>query len=78
MSKFIATSAIRGTHYIVDRFEKMYNEAMKDPGPDTPIKFPNTVYYLPVIYGILGHKVEKIRELYLTSPLANNPPAYPG
>jgi len=63
MSKFIATHAIRGAHEIVNRFEQMYNEAMKDPGPDAPIKFPNTVYYLPVIYGILGHKVEKIGDL---------------
>lgn len=63
MSRFIATHAIRGAHDVVGRFEQMYNEAMKDPGPDAPIKFPNTVYYLPVIYGLLGHKVEKIGDL---------------
>jgi len=63
MSRFIATSAIRGAHEVVGRFEKMYHEAMKKPGPDAPIKFPNTVYYLPVIYGILGHKVQTIKDL---------------
>ncbi|MDD5094707.1 MAG: acetyl-CoA decarbonylase/synthase complex subunit alpha/beta [Dehalococcoidia bacterium] len=63
MSRFIAKSAIRGTSEIVNRFEKLYNNALKDPGGDHPIKFPNTVYYLPVIYGLLGHKVEKVSDL---------------
>ena len=29
-------------------------------GANEPIGFPDTAYYLPVIYGILGHKVEKL------------------
>ena len=63
MSRFIATSAIKGATEIVRRFEDEYNKAMKDPGPDAPIKFPNTSYYLPVINGILGNQVAKISDL---------------
>ncbi|MFO8101071.1 MAG: acetyl-CoA decarbonylase/synthase complex subunit alpha/beta [Dehalococcoidia bacterium] len=63
MSRFIATHAIRGAHEVVGRFEQMYKEALENPGADTPIVWPNTVYYLPVIYGILGHKVEKVSDL---------------
>lgn len=63
MSRFIAKSAIRGAHDVVTRLDSLYQSALQNPGADTPIKLPNTVYYLPVIYGLLGHKVEKISDL---------------
>lgn len=63
MSRFIATSAIRGAHGIVAEAEKLLKEAMGKLGPETPVAFPNTAYYLPVIYGLTGHKVEKLKDL---------------
>jgi len=60
MSKIIASAAIRGAHKIAERAEKKWQEAMDKWGPNEPIGFPNTAYYLPVIYGILGIKVEKL------------------
>lgn len=60
MSKIIASAAIRGAHKITERAEKEWREAMDKYGPNEPIGFPNTAYYLPVIYGILGMKVEKL------------------
>jgi len=59
MSKIIASAAIRGAYKIVDRAEKKWQQTMDKWGANEPVGFPNTAYYLPVIYGILGIKVEK-------------------
>ena len=63
MSKIIASAAIRGAHKIVDRADKKWQEAMDRWGANEPVGFPNTAYYLPVIYGILGTKVEKLGDM---------------
>lgn len=60
MSKIICSAAIRGAHKIVERAERKYESALEKFGPDKEIGFPNTAYYLPIIYGILGMKVEKL------------------
>jgi acetyl-CoA synthase len=64
MSKLIATRAIRGAHKLVLRAEKELNQAIKEKGPETKVEFPNTGYYLPISYGILGLKVETLEGLY--------------
>src|SRR3989304_1134116 len=60
MSKIIASAAIRGAYKIVGQAEEKWQQAMDKWGPNEPVGFPNTAYYLPVIYGILGIKVEKL------------------
>jgi acetyl-CoA synthase len=63
MSKLIASAAIRGAHKIVGQAEEKWREAMDKWGANEPVGFPNTAYYLPVIYGILGIKVEKLGDM---------------
>ncbi len=63
MSKIIASAAIRGAHKIVDRAEKKWQQAMDKWGANESVGFPNTAYYLPIIYGILGTKVEKLGDM---------------
>lgn len=63
MSKIIASAAIRGAHKIVGQAEKKWQQAMDKWGANEPVGFPNTAYYLPVIYGILGMKVEKLGDM---------------
>jgi len=63
MSKIIASAAIRGAHRIVDNAENKWKEAMDKWGANEPVGFPNTAYYLPIIYGILGEKVEKLGDM---------------
>ena len=63
MSKIIASAAIRGAHKIVAQAEKKWQEAMDKHGAKEPVGFPNTAYYLPIIYGILGMKVEKLGDM---------------
>lgn len=63
MSKLIAAAAIRGAHKIVSQAEEKYKQAVDKFGPNQEVAFPNTGYYLPIIYGILGHKVEKLSDM---------------
>ena len=63
MSKIIASAAIRGAYKIVENAEARWKMAMEQWGANEPIGFPNTAYYLPIIYGILGHKVEKLGDM---------------
>ena len=63
MSRYIATHAIRGANALVTEAELMLGKALREKGSDTPVAFPNTAYYLPVIYGMTGAAIEKIGQL---------------
>jgi acetyl-CoA synthase len=63
MSKIIASAAIRGAHKIIERADNKWRQAMDKWGANEPVGFPNTAYYLPIIYGILGIKVEKLGDM---------------
>jgi acetyl-CoA synthase len=63
VSKIICSAAIRGAHKIVDRAEQKWKEAMDRWGPKEEVGFPNTAYYLPVIYGMTGIKVERLGDM---------------
>ena len=63
MSRYIATAAIRGANYIVKEAEQMLQEALRDLGPETPVQFPNTAYFLPTILGFTGIEVSKLGDL---------------
>ena len=66
MSKIIATAAIRGAHEMVARAEAALAKAIEQKGKDTPVAYPNTAYYLPIMYLFLGQKVE-IDFMFFTS-----------
>ncbi len=63
MSKIIASAAIQGGYKIFGRAETKWREAMDKWGANQPVGFPNTAYYLPVTYGILGMKVERLGDM---------------
>ncbi|MDX1415319.1 MAG: acetyl-CoA decarbonylase/synthase complex subunit alpha/beta [Candidatus Promineifilaceae bacterium] len=63
MSRYIATRAIRGANALVTEAEFMLNKTIVEKGPDTPVAFPNTAYYLPLIYGMTRIEVETIKDL---------------
>ncbi len=63
MSRYIATRAIRGANGLVTEAELMLNKALAEKGPDTPVQFPNTAYYLPVILGMTGREITTIGQL---------------
>jgi acetyl-CoA synthase len=63
MSKIIASAAIRGAHKIYQRAEEKIKEALEKYGPEHEVGFPNTAYYLPIIYAITGIGVSKLKDM---------------
>jgi len=63
MSRFVATSAIRGAARMVGEADVAVQGALERLGPDTPVAFTNTAYFLPVIYAFTGRKVEVLGDL---------------
>ncbi len=72
MSRYIATRAIRGANALVTEAELMLDKALAEKGPDAPVAFPNTAYYLPLIYGMTGIAVETLGQLPEVMNIARN------
>jgi acetyl-CoA synthase len=62
MSKIIASAAIRGAHKIAKQAEDILARAIKEKGEDCRVEFPNTGYYIPIIYSMTGRSVEKLSD----------------
>ncbi len=63
MSKLVAFAAIQGAYNIVSKAEGRYKKALETYEASTKVGFPNTAYYLPVIYSLTGHKVETLEDM---------------
>ena len=63
MSKLVAFAAIQGGYNIVSEVEGELTKALATHNADTKVGFPNTAYYLPVIYSLLGLKCETLEDL---------------
>ncbi len=63
MSKLVAFAAIQGGYNIVSKVEGEYKKALDTYTADTKVGFPNTAYYLPVIYSLTGIKVETLEDM---------------
>jgi len=63
MSKLICSAAIRGAYKIVSRAEQKVEQLIQAKGPDQKVELPDTGYYLPVIYSMLGMKVETVGQM---------------
>jgi len=62
MSKIIASAAIRGAHKIAKQADDILTRAIKEKGKDCRVEFPNTGYYIPIIYSMTGKAVEKLSD----------------
>ena len=65
MSKIISSIAISGAEKVVGAVDSLVKQVIADKGEDCPLGFPDTAYYLPVIYSLLGHKVENLGDVLL-------------
>ncbi len=63
MSEFVAAKAQRGAENLVAAFAQLLEKTMAENDAHTPISFPDTVYYLPVVLGMTGKAMEKISDL---------------
>ena len=68
MSKLIAFAAIQGGYKVVSEVEGLYEKALQTYNADTKVEFPNTGYFLPVIYSLTGLKVTCLEDI--KKPLA--------
>ncbi|GAI53933.1 unnamed protein product, partial [marine sediment metagenome] len=60
MSRIIMTAGINGAHEIAKQAEEMLAKAIEQKGRDCKVEFPNTGYYMPVIYSMIGLAVETL------------------
>jgi len=63
MSKIIATAAVRGAHKLYEQAEESLEKAIEVKGKDAEVSYPNTAYYLPIMFLFLGQKVQKVGDL---------------
>ncbi len=68
MSRFIATSAIRGAHGVVTKADEMLKGALQKHGGEAPVAFVDkegvgSTFFLPTIYAYTGHKIEKLGDM---------------
>ena len=63
MSKLVAFAAIQGAYNVVSKAEGQLNRALETYEASTKVEFPNTAYYLPVIYSLTGHKVQTLEDM---------------
>ncbi|MDY6880020.1 MAG: acetyl-CoA decarbonylase/synthase complex subunit alpha/beta [Thermodesulfobacteriota bacterium] len=63
MSKLVAFAAIQGGYKVVSTVEGEYKKALETHDASSKIGFPNTAYYLPVIYSLTGMKCETLEDL---------------
>ena len=63
MSKLVAFAVIQGGYNIVSKVEGEYKKALETYDADTKVGFPNTAYYLPIIYSLLGIKIETLEDM---------------
>lgn len=63
MSKLVAFAAIQGAYNVVSKAEGAYKKALESYSATTKVGFPDTAYYLPVIYSLTGMKVETLEDI---------------
>ncbi len=63
MSKQIAAAAIRASHEILERVDKMLKEVTAEKGEDFVFEFTDTGYYLPHIYAMTGFAVRTLKDM---------------
>ncbi|MDD3581808.1 MAG: acetyl-CoA decarbonylase/synthase complex subunit alpha/beta [Desulfobacca sp.] len=62
MSKIIVSAAIRGAHKIVNKCAAKLDEAVQKYGENQEISYPNTAYYLPIIYSLMGAEIKTLKD----------------
>jgi acetyl-CoA synthase len=60
MSKIVASAAIRGAHSWVEEAEADLNKAIESKGEDQKLEFPETAFFLPMAYSLLGMEAKNL------------------
>jgi acetyl-CoA synthase len=70
MSKIIATAVIKGAHNLVQRAEEMLEKTVAEKGEGFVFEFPDTAFYLPMIYAMTGYKVKTLGDMKVALGMA--------
>ena len=70
MSKLIASAAIRGANVLVKKAEEMLDKAITEKGEQFAFEFPDTAYYLPLIYALTGFAVKTLSDMRVALGMA--------
>ena len=62
MSKIIASCAIRGAKEIYRQAEEFLEKSIREKGESCEVKFPDTAFYFPMAYALLGEEVKKLSD----------------
>ncbi|MFH1478392.1 MAG: acetyl-CoA decarbonylase/synthase complex subunit alpha/beta [Candidatus Omnitrophota bacterium] len=62
MSKIIASAAIRGARQIYKQAGELLAKAIKENSESKELKFPETAFYLPMAYALLGKEVKTLKD----------------
>ncbi|MBF0488304.1 MAG: CO dehydrogenase/CO-methylating acetyl-CoA synthase complex subunit beta [Nitrospirae bacterium] len=63
MSKIIASGAIRGAHKVFNNAEQLLFKHIAEKGDDYVFEFPDTAFYLPLIYAMTGFAVKTLKDM---------------
>jgi len=63
MSKIVAAAAVRGAQKVVKEAEDFINKAVADKGESQKVEFPETAFYLPMAYALMGVEVKTVGEM---------------
>ncbi len=63
MSKLIASAAIRGANVLVKKAEEMLEKAITEKGEQFAFEFPDTAFYLPMVYALTGFAVKTLSDM---------------
>jgi acetyl-CoA synthase len=62
MSHKVFCAVARGAHEFVEEAEAAWKEAVEKHGEDAKIEFPETAFYLPMIYALTGRQVRTLAD----------------
>jgi len=63
MSKIVAAAAIRGANILVKEAENFLNKAIKEKGKEQKVEFPDTAFYFPMAYALMGTEVKVLGDI---------------
>jgi acetyl-CoA synthase len=70
MSKLIASAAIRGANLLVRQAEEMLEKTIAEKGEGFIFEFPDTAFYLPMIYAMTGYAVKTLGDMKVALGMA--------
>lgn len=63
MSRIVTSAAVRGAHQLVKHAEEFLNKAKSEKGENQKIEFPETAFYFPMAYALLGREVKTLKDI---------------